>query len=393
MRTRPDWSVTKNGEDDMASDVMKSPRSVDMEITTSCNLRCDYCSHFSGPGDVDADLPREAWLRFFSELRRCAVMNVTLSGGEPFYRTDLKEIILGIVANRMRFSLLSNGTLIDPGMASFLASTRRCNHVQVSIDGAIDITHDAFRGKGNFTRAIQGIRTLQQFNVPVTVRVTIHRKNVHELEAVAKLLLEEIGLPSFSTNSASPMGLCRKNAAQTQLTVAERSLAMETLVFLNERYGGRINATAGPLADERAWLAMKEARRAGRPPQEGRGFLTGCNGPRQTIAVRADGVIIPCLQLGHMDLGRINHDALLDVWQNHPDLLQLRERSLIPLSSFAFCRDCPYTDYCTGNCPATAYTMTGKINHPSPDACLRLYQEQGGDSPETINPYPTRVTL
>ena len=366
----------------MGLEVMKSPRSVDMEITTSCNLRCAYCSHFSGPGDVGTDLPQEAWLRFFSELQRCAVMNVTLSGGEPFYRPDLREIIRGIVANRMRFSILSNGTLIDPDMASFLASTRRCNHVQVSIDGAIDITHDAFRGKGNFTRAIQGIKTLQQFNVPVTVRVTIHRKNVHELEAVAKLLLEEIGLPAFSTNSASPMGLCRKNAAQTQLTVAERSLAMETLLLLTDRYGGRINATAGPLADGRAWLEMKEARQEGRQRMEGRGFLTGCNGPRQTIAVRADGAIIPCLQLGHMVLGRIGQDDLLDVWQHHPDLRKLRERSLSPLSSFAFCRGCPYRDYCTGNCPAMAYTMTGKINHPSPDACLRLFQEQGGTLPE-----------
>ncbi len=367
----------------MGSDVMKSPRSVDVEITTSCNLHCAYCSHFSGPGDVDKDLPLEAWLHFFSELQRCAVMNVTLSGGEPFYRSDLREIIRGIVDNRMRFSILSNGTLIDPDMASFLASTRRCNHVQVSIDGAIDITHDAFRGKGNFTKAIQGIKTLQQYKVPVTVRVTIHRKNVHELEAVAKLLLDEIGLPSFSTNSASHMGLCRKNAAQTQLTVAERSLAIETLMLMTGRYDGRINATAGPLADGRAWLEMKDACREGRT-MEGRGFLTGCNGPRQTIAVRADGAIIPCLQLGHMVLGRINHNDLIDIWQNHPDLRKLRERSSIPLSSFAFCQDCPYTYYCTGNCPAMAYTITGEVNHPSPDACFRFFQKQGGSLPERL---------
>ncbi len=120
----------------MGPTVMKSPRSVDMEVTTSCNLRCAYCSHFSGPGDVGMDLPLDAWLRFFSELQRCAVMNVTLSGGEPFYRSDLTEIIRRIVANRMRFSILTNGTLIDPTLASFLESTRRCNHVQVSIDGA-----------------------------------------------------------------------------------------------------------------------------------------------------------------------------------------------------------------------------------------------------------------
>ena len=187
---------------------MKSPRSVDAEIIASCNLRCAYCSHFSGPGDVEKDLPLGTWLRFFEELKGCAVMNVTLSGGEPFYRPDLREIIQGIVANRMRFSILNNG-------------------------------------------------------------------------------------------------------------------------------------------------------------------------PRQTIAVRVDGGIIPCLQLGHLVLGRINHDDLLDVWQNHTNLRKLREHSLIPLASLALCRECPYTSHCTGNCPTTAYTIAGEVNHPSPDASLRLFQEQG----------------
>ncbi|MHB8910161.1 MAG: SPASM domain-containing protein [Syntrophales bacterium] len=143
-------------------------------------------------------------------------------------------------------------------------------------------------------------------------------------------------------------------------------------MHLTERYGERINATAGPLADGRNWLEMKDACR------EGRGYLAGCNGPRQTIAVRADGVIIPCIQLGHMASGKINRDHLPDVWQNHPELWKLRERSLIPLTSFAFCRVCTYADYCTGNCPAMAYPMAGEVNHPSPDACLRLFQERGG---------------
>jgi SynChlorMet cassette radical SAM/SPASM protein ScmE len=366
----------------MVSPIMKSPRSVDVEITSSCNLRCDYCSHFSGPGDVEKDLPLEEWLRFFSELRRAAVMSVTLSGGEPFHRPDLREIIQGIVANRMRFSILSNGTLIERDMAVFLVSTGRCDHVQISIDGAIDITHDSFRGKGNFMKAIRGIEILRQFHVPTAVRVTIHRKNVCELEAIARLLLEEIGLPSFSTNAASHMGLCRKNASQTQLTVAERSLAMETLLLLTDKYGGRISATAGPLADGRTWLEMLAAGREGAQRMNDRGHLTGCNGPKQTLAVRADGALIPCLQLGHMTLGQVNHDELLAIWQNHPDLLSLRNRSLIALSSFAFCRDCAYTGYCTGNCPAMAYTLVGEVNHPSPDACLRLFLEQGGRLPE-----------
>ena len=202
--------------------LMKTPRSVDLSITNSCNLRCTYCSHFSGAGDVGQDLPKEEWLQFFEDLNRCAVMNVTIGGGEPFCRKDLPELIEGIVRNRMRFNILSNGTLITDGTAAFLASTGRCDGVQVSIDGSVPTIHDACRGEGNFLKAMRGIKSLQKYNVPVPVRVTIHKHNVRDLENVARLLLEEVGLTRFSTNSDSYMGLCRKNNDQVQLTAEER---------------------------------------------------------------------------------------------------------------------------------------------------------------------------
>ncbi|OGP90259.1 MAG: SynChlorMet cassette radical SAM/SPASM protein ScmE [Deltaproteobacteria bacterium RBG_16_48_10] len=363
-------------------EVMKTPRSVDLSITHHCNLRCKYCSHFTSAGDVNQDLPREEWIRFLGELNDCAVMEVCLSGGEPFLRRDLRDLIKAIIRNRMRFRILSNGTLITDEMASFLASTRRCNGVQVSIDGSIPTTHDACRGEGNFLKAIQGIQHLLRYHLPATVRVTIHKHNVRDLEGIAQLLLEEIGLPQFSTNSASYMGLCRQNAEQVMLTPEERSFAMKVLLRLTQKYNGRIGANAGPLAEARSWLEMERARSGGRGPIPGRGFLTGCNGPMSKIAVRADGVMVPCDQMGHMELGRINHDDLREVWQNHPELNRLRERRNIALSDFKFCQGCDYTSYCTGNCPAIAYTLYGEENHPSPDSCLRRFLEAGGSLPD-----------
>ncbi len=361
--------------------LMKTPRSVDLCITNKCNLKCSYCSHFTSGSDVKKDLPLEEWLKFFEELNSCAVMDVCLSGGEPFCSDDLKEIIEGVVRNRMRFNMLSNGTLIDDEWASFIASTGRCNSVQVSIDGAVPITHDSFRGKGNFKKAIEGIEALQRNKVSVTVRVTIHRKNVGELEDIAKLLLEDIGLPSFSTNSASYMGLCRRNAEQVMLTTEERMTAMRKSLELVKKYNGRISAAAGPLAEADGWIKMEEARING-TEIPGRGKLVSCGGVFSKIAVRSDGVMVPCGQLPHIELGRINKDSLRDVWHNHPEFKRLRERREIPLSEFEFCKDCIYIDYCAGGCPAIAYTLHGKENHPSADACLKRFLEEGGVLPE-----------
>jgi SynChlorMet cassette radical SAM/SPASM protein ScmE len=358
--------------------LMRTPRTLDIEITARCNLRCRYCYFFNNPAVEYRDLSADEWLKFFAELGSLGVMNVTLAGGEPFIREDLPVLLEGIVRNRMRFSLLSNGTLIDDEIAAFIARTGRCEYVQVSVDGSCAETHDSCRGQGSFEGAIRGIHTLQRHRVNAAVRVTIHRNNVNDLENTAHLLLDELGLPGFSTNSAGYLGICRVNADDLLLNMQERQVAMATLLRLAEKYHGRISANAGPLTEGRMWRRMEEARALKAPTFPNGGRLTACGCPCNKISVRADGAIVPCSMLAHVELGRINHDSLVEIWQNSPALNQLRNRQAISLAAFEFCAECPYIPYCTGNCPGLAYTLTGEIDHPSPDACLRRFLEEGG---------------
>jgi SynChlorMet cassette radical SAM/SPASM protein ScmE len=361
--------------------VMQSPSSMEVSITGKCNLRCLYCFHFTSPLDVPQDLPAEEWLTFFEELGRLAVLKVTMEGGEPFIRPDLPEIIEGLVKNRMRFSILSNGTLITDELAAFLAGTRRCDSVQVSIDGSNPETHDACRGQGNFLRAVAGIENLKRHGVGVSIRVTINRHNIEDLPEVARFLLEDIGLPGFSTNAAEYMGVCRSHTDNIQLTAADRSRAMALLWELKEKYPKRISANAGPLAEARDWGKIIQDREAGREPATGRGHLVSCGGTKTKLGVRCDGVIVPCILMPHIELGRINRDDLGAIWRQHPELQRLRERHLVPLRDFDFCRDCDYLPYCAGGCPAVAYTRTGQDSHPNPDNCLRRFLDEGGHLP------------
>jgi len=360
---------------------MRTPRKVDIDITARCNLRCRYCYFFHNQAVEYRDLPTGEWLTFFDELGALGVMDVTLAGGEPFIRKDLPVLLGGIVRNRMRFTLLSNGALIDDEMARFVCDTGRCECVQISVDGSTAAVHDSCRGRGAFDGAMRGIRTLQRHGVHVAVRVTVHRHNVGDLENIARLLLEDLGLPGFSTNAASYLGTCRLNADDVMLTIPERQLAMATLLRLAEEYPGLISANAGPLSDGRTWRLMEDARARGVPAMPERGRLTGCGCPSSKIAVRADGTIVACSMLAHGELGRINQDSLAGIWHHSPLLNQLRSRRMIPLTAFEFCAGCPYIPYCTGNCPGLAYTIVGHVDHPSPDACLRRFLVEGGTIP------------
>lgn len=379
----PDTNDQEEGVMSLHMKVMPTPRSVDISITRRCNLRCTYCSHFESDAHIREDLDTAEWLRFFQELGRCRVMRVTLGGGEPFCRQDLPDLLQGITENRMRFTLLSNGTLITDAAAAAVARTGRCDAVQISIDGSTAESHDLFRGRGTFVRAVEGIRSLQRHGVPVTVRVTIHQGNVHDLPGVMKFLLDDLKIPVVSTNAASYLGKCRQHEDTVGLSIEEQVVAMEHLVQLSRAYPGRIHATAGPLADARMWREMVEAKyhTGNEQAAPGRGYLSGCGCTATSLSVRSDGAIVPCVQLNHIVLGTIGTGCFEEIWLNHPQLQQLRMRRSIPLSIFAECRECPYISACTGGCPALAYTRTGELDRPSPDGCFKRFLDAGGRLP------------
>ena len=161
------------------------------------------------------DLPTATWLKFFAELAKIGIMDVSLTGGEALLRPDIFELIDGVIANRMRYNLLSNGTLIDEKLLKkFEMGKRRLrlDYIQVSIDGSRADIHDKSR-PGSFDKAIRGLKLLKEAGFPVAVRVTINRHNLNDLENIAKLLLEDIGMNSFGTNEAMPIGSgCRSDA-------------------------------------------------------------------------------------------------------------------------------------------------------------------------------------
>lgn len=357
--------------------LMRSPRVVNLNITSRCNLTCRYCYSWTTSPDCEADLPSDEWIRFIHELGESAVMKVIIGGGEPFLRTDLPDLVDAIVKNHMRFSILSNGTKITRKLAQKIGESKRCDHVQISIDGATPDVHDRSRGNGSFQGAIQGIQILKSEGIPVISRVTLTRQNFHDIENIFHLLLSELGLSSVSVSTALQLGKIRSGDYDVQLTQAEYKRAVERLVVLERQYSKSAMIRSGPLLSGLHFQKMEEARCNG-SVKPGGGFLTGCGCMWRKLSVRPDGVIIPCNLLSTMGLGRINETGFLDIWSNHPDLIRLRNRELIPLAQFPICAECPWRMACDGNCPGNGYHRTGDVYSPSPVGCLKKFIEDGG---------------
>jgi SynChlorMet cassette radical SAM/SPASM protein ScmE len=356
-------------------DVIAAPFSVDIAITGRCNLGCKYC-YYAGEMAGRNDLPTERWLSFFEELGSLAVQRVYITGGEPFARPDLFRLIDGIVANRMRYAILTNGTLVtEETIRQFEAGKRklRLDYVQVSIDGSCAEIHDKSR-PGSFDRALRGTRLLQDAGFMTVGRVTITRHNVDDLENIVALLLDELALPLISTNETFHCGMVVPQEERITLSPSQRRQAMRVLCELADRYQGRIVASAGPLALAKHFAEIEEGLAAGKTGLPGRGTLSACGCAFSKFAVHHDGTIVPCHLLGSMHMGTIGEDDLLQVWQEHPHVVALRQRVAIPLRTLDTCRDCPYQGFCTGGDPAGALFLTGELNARNPMNCYRVFK-------------------
>jgi SynChlorMet cassette radical SAM/SPASM protein ScmE len=369
------------------AEISDSPVDFDISLTGKCNLHCDYCFYAHEMHDRP-DLSLEEWFTFFDELGRLGVRTLTLSGGEVFVRRDLFELIDRIIEKRMSFSILSNGTLIsEKTLALFEEKERRqrLSSIQVSIDGSCAEIHDKSRGAGSFKRAIKGLRMLKEAGFPVTTRVTINRHNVDDLDNIAALLLNDIGLHSFGTNDAMPMGAGCDNQAGITLLPQQQFQAMKTLIRLEKEYDGRINATAGPLAKWKSYGEMEHAKATGEKAMRWQmGFLSACGCMYNKLAVHHDGIISPCNMLAGLELGRINRDSIRTIWKTDPTLQALKDRRQIPMTSVPGCEDCEWAPYCNGSCPGLAYTMTGNFNMANPHDCYRNFLNATGLTSETV---------
>lgn len=353
----------------------KAPSSMDVSITGGCNLSCRYCFYADRMASL-TDLSTDEWKESFRKLGDARVMRVSLTGGEPFSRPDIFELIDSVVENRMRYSILTNGTLVDERVIREFTVRRRrirLDSIQISIDGSRAEVHNRSR-PDSFDRAVYGLRLLLREGFPVTVRATISRHNIDDLEAMAEFLLEDIGLPAMTNNEASPIGTgCRyrEEIALDQTEILRAGLRLEQL---QKRYPGRITAQAGPLAKLRMFREMDEARKTGKPTNRWKmGHLSSCSGVFSRMGILHDGSIVPCTMLHELVMGNILTHDFLDLWRNSPVIREVRERYAVSLRDTPQCRGCPWLEYCNGGCPGIAMQMQGSIRSPAWEGCYRNF--------------------
>ncbi len=122
-------------------------------VTYRCNARCQMCNTWRYPSLKQ----EEIGIDVYAKLPFMGTLNIT--GGEPFVRDDIDEIVACVKRKTRRIVISTNGYFTDRILEFF--SKNKDVGVRISIEGLPSI-NDKIRGlKDGFER---GIRTLVELN-------------------------------------------------------------------------------------------------------------------------------------------------------------------------------------------------------------------------------------
>jgi len=149
------------------------PFDLEFAVTNRCNLRCVQCDiwryYEENPEMIQMELGIGEIEKIFSSYRGFKVVGIT--GGEPFLREDLPEIVSIVAKTQRRLRSLfitTNGQLTETILTKVKETLGKLESIDtrfdftllISIDGPTDL-HDYIRGfAGAHDRALETIRLL-----------------------------------------------------------------------------------------------------------------------------------------------------------------------------------------------------------------------------------------
>lgn len=317
-------------------------------VTYSCNFRCGICFTDAGapaPGELTA---REA-LEAVDRIRDAGVRDVLISGGEPFARPDLVDILERMAGYGIVVRVATNGSLLDDALLKRLKNRTLVKSFQVSLDTVDPETYAAIHGTGPGVldkvlanvdlirdsgfhtttsvrltpRTLPGIPALLDSAVrrdwaTVTVHLPVHTRRIRDAfpqDADVFSLME----PVFDHF----LGLPRKWLIETYVPWAEYHPAVRRL-------------------EKRIKVVHR-----------------GCRAGRDRLTIHPTGDLSPCVCMDRPEAyyGNIRDVDLRDAFRDSPACVLLRGPA-----AYGLCADCGHSDHCGAGCRAAALALDGRID-------------------------------
>lgn len=143
-------------------------------VTYRCNARCKMCNRYKAPSKPDEEISVDT----IKKLPQMYFTNIT--GGEPFIRSDLKDIVRELYKKSDRIVISTNGFFTDRIID--LCKEFPNVGIRISIEG-LEETNNAIRGLDDgFNRGYTTLKKLVEMNHPdVGFGMTVQDANAKDL--------------------------------------------------------------------------------------------------------------------------------------------------------------------------------------------------------------------
>lgn len=161
-------------------------------VTYRCNARCSMCNRYKAPSKPDEEISIET-------IRKLPLMYFTnITGGEPFIRTDLPDIVRELYKKSDRIVISTNGFFTNRIVE--LAKEFPQIGIRISIEGLED-TNNEIRGlQDGYQKGYQTLKKLREMGMKdVGFGMTVQDRNASDLVPLYKIS-DEMGM-EFATAS------------------------------------------------------------------------------------------------------------------------------------------------------------------------------------------------
>lgn len=326
-------------------------------VTQRCNFQCRTCySWRDGRNQLVNEVNIEAIDKILRQLADFGLKTLVISGGEPFIRNDLPEILRIAKRNYSinRVVVISNGSIITEEKAK--QTIPYVDEFCISLDGPSENINSEIRGKGNFDKAINGIKTLKELDAKkINIIATVTHTNMPYLDDFLVLAQNLEVTLSFSMFVGTGAGLKSENgslALSNDDFITLGKFLTRQGINLGENYiYGETSQSNGKNSPKRIPLSSKDC----------------CGAGQTTLSIDYDGSLYPChmLMKPEFRIGKLPNDSLNDLLARSTVGNLFRELSVEKIDK---CFGCRLRYFCGGGCRANSYT-TYKDLYSTDPAC------------------------
>ena len=294
-------------------------------VTNRCNARCSFCFiDFNNPKTFEGELSLDEIEKLTKSLGD-SLLNVNLTGGEPFARKDLIQIAKAYLKNSTIQSIYvtTNASLPDrikeftEVITTFSPETELT--FQISIDDFPE-SHDRVRKiKNLFNNCIESYRLLKKFGPKVNpvVSITVTDENCDNIKEIFKYLNEDCKIESIKCCIVRDEGVYKTPVekkkriydAYNWLTneINQKTKSKKIINYNSKSIQGKLHKKK----DAISWEMVKKMYLQPK-------YISPCHAGGLFGIITSNGMIYPCEILEDKLLGNLRENEMdfMKIWHN-----------------------------------------------------------------------------